>query len=570
MILCEFCKNIRVVTLLSCKTVCVQTEIRFLLFWMQKCVLLPDILKLRFLFDCNRLVKVTYNKINNLLKPVTFTIRQPFKVTDMLLMLLWSVLLILLVWYLLIRRPSGAPPGPPVYVPILGNLVDFNQQNMLDKFKEYRKKYGDVFSLKLGSRLVVVINGYDAMREALVNFGDVFSSRPDIFSPSELAQGLGIVSSSGNLWREHRHFAMTTIKNLGLNDGTLEQYMLTEIDYLTLEIQGTKGDPFKITDLVLMSISNIMCRLMFGQRFDYSDSKFIKIVQSFNENLELSALSGALNFLPFLNYIPGDPCKIKVIKENQCIIDQFLFEFIQGHKETYEEDHTRDYIDAFLKKKYRERNLTSSTFSEEQLLRCISDLFIAGTHTTSTSIQWGLLFLITHSDVQTKMRYEMDKVLGTSRWPRYENRHSLPFCQAVVSEVLRCGNIAPITLPHGVNYDIEFRGYKIHQNAILFLNQDSVLSDPLIFDQPELFNPSRFIDNNGALMREEKIVSFSLGRRACLGEAVARMELFLYLTHLVKRFEFLPEDVNECPNMNGILGINRTPTPYRLKAVRLI
>lgn len=151
-------------------------------------------------------------------------------------------------------------------------------------------------------------------------------------------------------------------------------------------------------------------------------------------------------------------------------------------------------------------------FADTQLLRSISDLFIAGTHTTSTSIQWALLYLITHPDVQNKMRHEMDMVLGVSRLPSYENRHSLPYCQAVVSEVLRCGNIAPITLPHGVNYDVDFRGYKIPQNTILFPNQDSVLSDSIVFDQPELFNPSRFIDNNGALIRQERIVSFSLGK----------------------------------------------------------
>lgn len=173
----------------------------------------------------------------------------------------------------------------------------------------------------------------------------------------------GIVSSSGSLWKEHRNFAMTRIKNLGLNDGTLEHNILMEIDYLTSELQRTKGKPINIIDTILMSISNVMCKLIFGQRFEYSDSKFIKIVQSFNENLELSALSGPLNFLPFLKYLPGDPCKVKVIKENQRLLDEFLLEFIQDHKDTYDEGYCRDYIDEFLKKKYRQQYLSNSTFT---------------------------------------------------------------------------------------------------------------------------------------------------------------------------------------------------------------
>jgi len=105
-------------------------------------------------------------------------------------LLLGGVLVLSLLWWLSTRRPAGLPPGPGFALPLLGHL------HLLDKdpraqFRAWRQQYGDVFSLYMGGRLVVVLNGFPVIKEALVKFADVFSDRPHIFTMDRLCENKG-------------------------------------------------------------------------------------------------------------------------------------------------------------------------------------------------------------------------------------------------------------------------------------------------------------------------------------------------------------------------------------------
>lgn len=89
------------------------------------------------------------------------------------------------------RRPSGMPPGPRLW-PVVGNMLSITgKQNLIEAFRELRQQYGDIYSLKLGSSWIVVINGYENLKDALVKQGDMFSDRPDNFFFTRLLQHQG-------------------------------------------------------------------------------------------------------------------------------------------------------------------------------------------------------------------------------------------------------------------------------------------------------------------------------------------------------------------------------------------
>jgi cytochrome P450 family 2 subfamily U polypeptide 1 len=141
----------------------------------------------------------------------------------------------------------------------------------------------------------------------------------------------------------------------------------------------------------------------------------------------------------------------------------------------------------------------------------ISEFFVAGMETTSTAIRWGILFLIHNPDVQDRMRKEIDSVITSGRLPTLEDKPELPFCEAVCSEILRLGNVAPTTAPHAVKHDVELNGYVIPKSATLYIDLYSVNMDPESFSDPFSFKPDRFIDKNGKLFATDKIGSFSMG-----------------------------------------------------------
>ncbi|KAL3887171.1 hypothetical protein ACJMK2_027121 [Sinanodonta woodiana] len=135
-------------------------------------------------------------------------------------------------------------------------------------------------------------------------------------------------------------------------------------------------------------------------------------------------------------------------------------------------------------------------------------------------------------------------------------------------EILRVYPVAPLAVPHAVSKEIIFKGYRIPEGTTVLVNLYSVLRDPSTFKDPDVFRPERYLDADGHLTKPEEYIPFSIGRRVCLGESVARMELFLFIASLVQKFEFLPVDGDLLPERKGIIGITYFPVPFLIRAVR--
>lgn len=476
------------------------------------------------------------------------------------------VIFVLTLLWLNTRRPSDFPPGPPVYLPILGNMLEFRPQNILQKFRSFRQQYGDVFSLKMGRRWWIILNGYDTLRDALVKNADVFSSRPDIFLFREFANFKGVIASSGSLWKEHRTFALNKLRSFGFGKRSIETNILQEVEELLKFIGEQNSKAFDINDVLHACVSNVTCSIVFGKQFSHTDPAFLKILDMFQENLQVSHGAAVMTWMPFLKYLPYDFFKFKKTFGNIKTIESFLNTIIDEHWKTYQDDNMRDYIDTFIAERKRRGEDKAGTFTDYQLTRTILEFFLAGTETTTATIRWAIVYLIRNPDIQTRMRKEIESLVGSSQLPRMQHRQELPYTEAVLTETQRCGDIVPLSLFHGVDKEVIFKGFRIPQDAVITPNLDSVMFDPNEFPDPFTFNPERFLDQNGKLCNTEKVVPFSLGRRVCLGESLARMELFLFLTGVVQRFEILP-DGETLPSLEPIIGATRSPKPFKFRAV---
>ena len=150
--------------------------------------------------------------------------------------------------------------------------------------------------------------------------------------------------------------------------------------------------------------------------------------------------------------------------------------------------------------------------TEDQLLSILVDLFGAGAETTATTIRWTVLYLIHNVDIQNKMWKEIDNVVGVGRLPSLSDRPNLPYCEAVILESLRIGNIAPLSLPHLVTVNVKCQGYTIPKGSVIFPCLDSVAHDENIFPNSHDFQPERFIDTDGKVYNQDKVLTFSLGK----------------------------------------------------------
>lgn len=150
-------------------------------------------------------------------------------------------------------------------------------------------------------------------------------------------------------------------------------------------------------------------------------------------------------------------------------------------------------------------------YLEFQFVSTIRDLFIAGTETTATGVKWAILYMLHNPEVQEKMLKEIQNVVGFGRLPSIYDKQEMPYCEAVINETLRIGNIVPLSVPHGTSEDVQFKGYTIPRDTVVIANLDSVLMDENIFPDPFKFNPDRFLDSEGKLKGLDKVLAFSLG-----------------------------------------------------------
>ncbi|XP_075689727.1 cytochrome P450 2D17-like isoform X2 [Rhinoderma darwinii] len=432
-----------------------------------------------------------------------------------------------------------------------------------------RKEFGNVFSLQYFWKKIVVLNGFEVMKEALINRSEDIADRPrfPIYEKIGYAgdtKGI-VLAPYGSSWKEQRRFTITTLRNFGMGKKSLEERVAEEAQCLctVFKCQKDQVDP---RFLINNAVSNVICSIAFGDRFEYDDAKFQRLLRLFDASLkaESGLLAQILNEIPALMNIPW---LVNRVMQPEYEIIAFLKDIVAEHQKTWNPNYIRDFIDAYLVEMEKAKEDSASSFKEGNLLVTTYDLFSAGTETTSTTLRWALLYMILYPDVQSKVQEEIDQVIGRERKPTMEDVLQMPYTNAVIHEVQRCGDIIPLALPHMTYKDMEIKGFFIPKGTSIITNLSSVLKDQQVWEKPLQFYPKHFLDENGRFIKQEAFIPFSAGRRACLGEKLARMELFLFFTTFLQQLTFeIPSDQPR-PREDPIYAFTLSPHPYNIRVV---
>ncbi|MBN3303132.1 CP2U1 protein, partial [Amia calva] len=407
------------------------------------------------------------------------------------------------------------------------------------------------------------------VRDALVNHADVFSDRPDVPLITIITKQKGIVFAPyGPVWRQQRKFSHSTLRRFGLGKLSLEPSVLEELVFIKsefLRLGGDGGEPFNPAPVVSNAVSNVICSLSFGRRFHHQDQEFRTLLGLMSRGLEISVNSSAflINICPWLYHLPlGCFRELRKVERD---ITAFLKDIIAQHRAGLDSTAPRDFIDMYLlelDQHGQEGGAGDSSFSEDYLFYIIGDLFIAGTDTTTNTLLWSLLYMALHPQVQEKVQAEIASVVGPDRVPSLTDKADLPFTEATIMEVQRMTVVVPLSIPHMASETTTFQGYTIPKGAVIVPNLWSVHRDASVWENPDDFNPSRFLDENGCIVKKEFFIPFGIGRRVCMGEQLAKMELFLMFSNLCQAFTFrLPQGAPP-PPMHGRFGLTLAPCPF--------
>ncbi|XP_073530105.1 cytochrome P450 2C14-like [Phyllobates terribilis] len=456
------------------------------------------------------------------------------------------------------------PPGPKPF-PIIGNALTMDMSKPYKTFMELSKTYGPVFSVQIGMTKSVVLCGYETIKDALINHGDVFADRPQAPVTTKVFKNQGVVFSNGENWKVMRRFTLSTLRDYGMGKRTIEDKIIEEAECLVQKLKSYEGKPFDNLTSINSAVANIIVAILLSHRFEYEDPTILKLMAVVNENLRLLGSPWIRMYDSFPTLMDLLPGPHRTIFGNVREFHKFIRAKFTKQKKELDVNDQRNLVDAFLAKQQEGKPESTEYFHNENLTALVGNLFGAGMETTSTTLRWGLLLMIKYPEIQKKVHNEIERVIGSAQ-PQMEHRKQMPYTDAVIHEIQRFGDIVPHNVPHAATEDVTFRGYFIPKGTVVFPLIHSILRDKAYFEKPDEFYPEHFLDSKGNFTKNEAFVPFSIGKRSCAGETLAKMELFLFFTTLLQNFTFQPLPGAKL-DLTPALGATNAPKPFEICAI---
>ncbi|CAH1101321.1 unnamed protein product [Psylliodes chrysocephalus] len=470
-----------------------------------------------------------------------------------------------------LKEAFSLPPGP-WGLPILGSLP-FLKGDLHLHYRDLTQKYGSLISTRLGSQLIVVLSDYKMIRDTFRK--EDFTGRPHTEFTNILG-GYGVINIAGKLWKDQRRFLHDGLRHFGMSylssrKTQMENRIMSEVEDFLHVLKARQGESVDLNPVFAVSISNVICDVLMSVRFSHDDRRFTRFMNLIDEGFRLFGSMEAAIFIPILRYLPGHTSTRQKIATNREEMARFLQETIDDHRKSFDPSHMRDLLDTYLYEiqKADEEGTGHHLFEgkdhDRQMQQIMGDLFSAGMETIKSSLQWAVLFMLHNPDKMSAVQEELDQVIGRQRLPKLEDLTYLPVTESTIYEVLRISSIVPMGTTHAPIRDTKLNGFHLPQHAQIVPLLHAVHMDPSLWEEPEKFNPSRFINAEGKVHKPEYFLPFGVGRRMCLGEILARMELFLFFSSLLHSFDISVPEGETLPSLKGIAGVTISPKAFKVK-----
>ncbi|XP_042856202.1 cytochrome P450 2L1-like [Penaeus japonicus] len=403
---------------------------------------------------------------------------------------------------------------------------------MAQHLDDLHKKHGDIFLWRMGTQVMVFLHGYPICKEALGRAE--FTNRPDWEGFKFFEEvPLGVIASNGHIWQSNRRFSLRQLRDLGMGKSRLVAAVQEQALKMVGALKEQAGKPEPVPHSLKVAVVNVIWQMIASKQFDLKHPKLQEFESIINEAIQFSTASAIPDFLPWINYVLPYFVRRRVFKLDLAVDLKVKFmdyfgEWIEDHRRTLDRENPRDLIDAYLLEMEEEQGKAEAFRSDRDLFILILDLYFAGSETVANTLTFMIFYLAAHPDVQRKLQDEIDQVLPEGTLPSMEDKIRLPYTEAVIHETLRRSSVAALGVQHVAMSDTTLGPYFIPKGTILNTNINAVHHDRRYWDDPEKFSPERWLDDQGKFVaRKDGFMPFSIGKRVCLGEALARMELLI-------------------------------------------
>lgn len=460
------------------------------------------------------------------------------------------------------KKPRNFPPGPPI-VPILGSIPFMKGPTLNEKIwsKDLADRFGPVIGLIMGNKPFVLITDPKVAKQALS--GDDLIGRPrDPLALEVRAHNgkfFGLFLADGDNWKHQRRFTLKVMKDIGIGRSISGDAMRFEADQLVQEFKTMVDRDVLMDGQFNIPVVNVLWFMLANVRYSYDDPEILAFMellrQLFRGGGFLKQFFGILKYFPNLsglNVRRATNQKLRVPIQRE----------IDAHKLFHAEtnSHMNDFIGQYL-----EEMETDPMMNENELMNICQDLFGAGSETVSSTLLFSIAYLTMYKDVQDECYQEILRLEQDGTQISLQNQNRFVFVNATINEVFRKSSLTASIIPHRALRDTQIMGYDIPYDTMILTNMLLNNNDPTYHKNPEDFNPKRFINDSGKLIKNEVLTPFGVGKRVCPGESLARGEIFIFLAKLIRAFHFTKPLAHPPPKGDVVWGMARLPKPFHVQ-----
>jgi cytochrome P450 len=440
------------------------------------------------------------------------------------------------------------PPGP-WKLPVIGNLLHVvaAAPGVLPHYtlRNLARKHGPLMHLQLGQYSSIVVSSARMAKEVMKTHDVSLADRPIILA-SEIVgyNGMGIgISPYGDYWRQMRKISnmelLSTQKVL-----SFRSIREDEVRNLITSIHSSmeSGLPVDLSEKLFSLTNNIICRTTFG--YKCKDQEFlIKIIK---ELISLTSDFDVADLFPSFKFLHAMSRTRPRLEKLHKSLDQIFDDIINKHAEQIDAgfnagDRREDLVDVLIRLK--SRSSPEFPITNDNIKAVILDLFLAGTETSSTTIEWAMAEMMRNPRVMEKAQAVLREGLEGKDVINESDIKALgsDYLKLVIKETLRLHPPLPLLVPRECREECEIGGYSIPMGTKVITNAWAIGRDSEYWEDADSFIPERFENSSiDYLGSNYEYIPFGGGRRMCPGITFGLVTIEFALAKLLYHFDWSP------------------------------
>ncbi|GLJ36125.1 hypothetical protein SUGI_0724680 [Cryptomeria japonica] len=452
------------------------------------------------------------------------------------------IILLPLLWFQWKSKRAPAlplPPGPTAWH-IVRNLFQLAKRPH-ESLCKFSQKYGPLMSFRLAMRRIVVASTPAMAKEILKTHDHIFVGRTVIEATKVFSHHKSslVWGEHGPHWRYLRR--ITTVELFSPQRLEAQEHLRRgEVFHTVRLIFESKGKAVNIEQMAFFNIMNVLGKMIFGTSLiDPFNPASVGLKDTIGKTVKLLGTANLSDFYPLFRLVdPQSVCRqmAKHMKRLHDFIDLFIQDRIATKNiKRQQNDSHKDFLDVLL-------DMRTEDFTLFDVRALIFELLIAGTDSTTTTIEWVMTELIRHPEKMKRVQQELDGVVGLVRKVEAYDINRFSYLNAVVKETFRLHPTVPLLLPLKAGKDCEIEGYMIPKDAHVLVNLWAIGRDPATWKEPLEFMPERFLEGENSEIDYRRhnfeLIPFGAGRRLCVGHPFAMRMLHLVLASFIHSFEW--------------------------------